>query len=33
MPPDDIERWLEQTVRPKKAPWIGAIEHAVTPNP
>lgn len=24
-PPDDIERWLEQTVLPKKAPWIGAV--------
>jgi len=22
-PPEDIERWLEQTVLPKKAPWIG----------
>jgi hypothetical protein len=22
-PPEDIERWLQQTVLPKKAPWIG----------
>ena len=22
-PPEDVERWLEQTVLPKKAPWIG----------
>ncbi len=22
-PPDDIERWLQQTILPKKAPWIG----------
>jgi len=21
--PDDLERWLEQTVLPRKAPWIG----------
>ncbi|MFM8769191.1 MAG: putative bifunctional diguanylate cyclase/phosphodiesterase, partial [Rubrivivax sp.] len=28
LPPDDIERWLEQTVQPKKAPWIGATGHA-----
>ena len=26
LPPDDIERWLEQTVTPRKAPWIGAVE-------
>jgi EAL domain-containing protein (putative c-di-GMP-specific phosphodiesterase class I) len=23
IPPDDLERWLEQTVLPRKAPWIG----------
>jgi diguanylate cyclase (GGDEF)-like protein len=23
IPPDDIERWLQQTVLPRKAPWIG----------
>jgi predicted signal transduction protein with EAL and GGDEF domain/FixJ family two-component response regulator len=23
IPPDDIEKWLEQTVLPRKAPWIG----------
>ncbi|HWH85003.1 MAG TPA: EAL domain-containing protein, partial [Burkholderiaceae bacterium] len=22
-PPDDIEIWLQQTILPKKAPWIG----------
>ena len=26
LPPEDIERWLEQTVRPRKAPWISAVE-------
>jgi predicted signal transduction protein with EAL and GGDEF domain len=35
-PPDDIERWLEQTVLPKKAPWIGAVgdefENLDAPN-
>jgi predicted signal transduction protein with EAL and GGDEF domain/DNA-binding NarL/FixJ family response regulator len=25
LPPEDIERWLEQTVRPRKAPWIEAF--------
>ena len=24
VPPDDLQRWLEQTVLPRKAPWIGA---------
>ena len=23
IPPDDLERWLEQTVLPRRAPWIG----------
>ena len=23
VPPDDLQRWLEQTVLPRKAPWIG----------
>ncbi|MEW6707441.1 MAG: EAL domain-containing protein [Pseudomonadota bacterium] len=23
IPPEDLERWLEQTVLPRKAPWIG----------
>jgi EAL domain-containing protein (putative c-di-GMP-specific phosphodiesterase class I) len=22
IPPDDIEKWLQQTVLPRKAPWI-----------
>ena len=26
LPPEDIERWLEQTVLPRKAPWISAVE-------
>ena len=26
MPPDEIERWLQQTVLPRKAPWISAVE-------
>jgi predicted signal transduction protein with EAL and GGDEF domain len=36
LPADDIERWLEQTVLPKKAPWIGqaaASESADAPRP
>ena len=28
LPPDDIERWLEQTVLPRKAPWIAAAGAA-----
>ena len=24
VPPDELQRWLEQTVLPRKAPWIGA---------
>jgi PAS domain S-box-containing protein len=27
-PPEDIERWLQQTVLPKKAPWIVPAEEA-----
>ena len=23
IPPDDLERWLQQTVLPRRAPWIG----------
>jgi sensor c-di-GMP phosphodiesterase-like protein len=26
--PDDIEAWLQQTVLPKKAPWIGKASDA-----
>ena len=26
--PDDIELWLQQTVLPKKAPWIGKAGDA-----
>jgi predicted signal transduction protein with EAL and GGDEF domain/DNA-binding response OmpR family regulator len=25
LPPDDLEQWLQQTVLPRKAPWIGAV--------
>jgi hypothetical protein len=31
-PPEDIERWLQQTVLPKKAPWIGQAS-AGDPDP
>jgi hypothetical protein len=24
VPADELQRWLEQTVLPRKAPWIGA---------
>ncbi len=26
VPPDDLERWLQQTVLPRKAPWIGQAD-------
>jgi predicted signal transduction protein with EAL and GGDEF domain/DNA-binding response OmpR family regulator len=26
IPPDDLERWLKQTVLPRKAPWIGQAD-------
>ena len=32
-PPEDIERWLQQTVLPKKAPWIGNADSSEVPNP
>ncbi|MBK6470273.1 MAG: EAL domain-containing protein [Betaproteobacteria bacterium] len=25
VPPDEVQRWLEQTVLPRKAPWIGEV--------
>ena len=25
LPPEEIERWLQQTVRPRKAPWMDAV--------
>ena len=25
IPPDELERWLQQTVLPRKAPWIGKV--------
>jgi predicted signal transduction protein with EAL and GGDEF domain/FixJ family two-component response regulator len=27
LPPDDVEVWLQQTVLPRKAPWIGAVNE------
>jgi predicted signal transduction protein with EAL and GGDEF domain/DNA-binding response OmpR family regulator len=27
LPPDDLEAWLQQTVLPRKAPWIGAVSE------
>jgi hypothetical protein len=27
-PPEDIEIWLQQTVLPRKAPWIGKASDA-----
>jgi hypothetical protein len=28
VPPEDLARWLESTVLPRKAPWIGtAVEY------
>ena len=29
-PPEDIEDWLQQTVLPRKAPWIGKAGSADT---
>ena len=31
VPPDDLQRWLEQTLLPRKAPWIGPASDADTP--
>ena len=31
--PEDIERWLQQTVLPKKAPWIGQASAGDVPEP
>jgi predicted signal transduction protein with EAL and GGDEF domain/DNA-binding response OmpR family regulator len=27
LPPEDLETWLQQTVLPRKAPWIGAVSE------
>jgi predicted signal transduction protein with EAL and GGDEF domain/DNA-binding response OmpR family regulator len=27
LPPDDLDAWLQQTVLPRKAPWIGAVSE------
>ena len=35
-PPEDIETWLQQTILPRKAPWIGQVEEATaaeSPSP
>ena len=32
VPADDLQRWLEQTVLPRKAPWIGAAS-TIEPDP
>jgi hypothetical protein len=32
-PPEDIETWLQQTVLPRKAPWIGKASDADAPEP
>jgi hypothetical protein len=32
-PPEDIEDWLEQTVLPRKAPWIGRAGSADVTEP
>ena len=32
-PPEDIERWLQQTVLPKKAPWIGQASTSESAEP
>jgi predicted signal transduction protein with EAL and GGDEF domain/DNA-binding response OmpR family regulator len=32
IPPDDLERWLEQTVLPRKAPWIGQANGLDVPD-
>ena len=31
-PPEDIETWLQQTVLPRKAPWIGKAGEMVEPG-
>ena len=28
LPPEDIETWLQQTILPRKAPWIGKAGEA-----
>ena len=32
-PPDDIVTWLQQTVLPRKAPWIGKVGAADPSEP
>jgi hypothetical protein len=33
LPPEELESWLQQTVLPRKAPWIGAVSDADAPPP
>ena len=33
VPPDELQRWLENTVLPRKAPWIGAAGDADSADP
>jgi predicted signal transduction protein with EAL and GGDEF domain/DNA-binding response OmpR family regulator len=33
IPPDDLERWLQQTVLPRRAPWIGQAGELDLPAP
>jgi hypothetical protein len=33
LPPEELETWLQQTVLPRKAPWIGAVSDADAPPP
>ncbi len=32
LPPDELEAWLQQTVLPRKAPWIGAASDEPVPR-
>jgi hypothetical protein len=35
VPPDELQRWLEHTVLPRKAPWIAAATDSdlAAPDP
>ena len=33
IPPDDLERWLQQTVLPRRAPWIGQADELALGSP
>ncbi len=32
VPPQELQRWLEQTVLPRKAPWIGSVGDGLAPE-